>query len=505
MNIEIELYASEWKQALGGLSKLVGKSNLPGLQCIRLARDENALVTMQGSDLESFVTYRPDQSPKGPTQAGAWLVRFEHLAKIVKASSPKDRLVVVIEGQQVFLRSFIGQTPVEEKVESLPLEDWPPALELKQPASRLENGFKVALQEALDCASRDPARFALSGAFLDVSQPEMHYLVGSDGRHLYAANSFRFDLQESIIIPHHKFLLWSGFLNDGSWSLSVLPGTEKERAVLKLASQHWEFVSTGIEADYPDWKQAVPPPERPKTVLVLSNASAACLSQAASRLPGDTCANEPITLRAGESQLLLRGRHRESEPWTDIAIPAVGIVGPAAEVTLNRIYLLKAIRLGLRELEISGPGAPVVFRNGNKQIVVASLEDDGKGNPIGEATSASASSTPQKPPCPSVRLDCQRHIEDAENPEEHHETTEQPASECRNGEHTSSSSASDGASSYGVIMEEIEQVKASLSDVLSQLDNALRLLKAAEAKQDLQDKELESIKTTLRSLREVNL
>jgi len=51
-------------------------------------------------------------------------------------------------------------------------------------------------------------------------------VVGTDGRHLYAANSFCFDWKERVIIPNRKFLLWPTFINDGTWSLAIAPGKE---------------------------------------------------------------------------------------------------------------------------------------------------------------------------------------------------------------------------------------------------------------------------------------
>ena len=75
----------------------------------------------------------------------------------------------------------------------------------------LDPHFGATLKEALQCASDDSSRPVLRGACLDVSDRKGHYVVGTNGRILFAANSFTFDLKESVIIPNSKFLLWNGF------------------------------------------------------------------------------------------------------------------------------------------------------------------------------------------------------------------------------------------------------------------------------------------------------
>lgn len=67
MHTEIVLPAADQKTALTGLSKVVSKSrSLPVLQCIRIARDANGVVTLQATDHDSFATdtvYQPDPGP----------------------------------------------------------------------------------------------------------------------------------------------------------------------------------------------------------------------------------------------------------------------------------------------------------------------------------------------------------------------------------------------------------------------------------------------------------
>ena len=76
----------------------------------------------------------------------------------------------------------------------------------------------------MQCASTDETRVILNGAYLDVSQPAGHYVVATDGRHLFSSNSFKLPLKDSVFIPDHKFLGWKEFSNDGEWQLSGAAG-----------------------------------------------------------------------------------------------------------------------------------------------------------------------------------------------------------------------------------------------------------------------------------------
>ena len=55
---EIKLAASELKEALPGLTKVIGKSRtLPVLQTVRINRNQEGIVTLQATDIDSHLTY----------------------------------------------------------------------------------------------------------------------------------------------------------------------------------------------------------------------------------------------------------------------------------------------------------------------------------------------------------------------------------------------------------------------------------------------------------------
>jgi hypothetical protein len=227
--------------------------------------------------------------------------------------------------------------------------------------------------EALACTGDDGSHLALSGAFLDVSQPNAHFLVGADGGHLYSANSFCFELNQSCILPNRKFLHWPGFAGN-AWRLAAWLGAERKPCWVQIKSGPWTFLTKTVDAEYPQWRNVLPEPEREKTVVVLSEKAKRCLLDAVPLMPGRLERMQPVTLIVRENQLVLRGRAQLSEFWTELAVPETSIIGKSIEVCLNRNHLLKALQMDLLRLELSAGNTPILFRKEGKTLVAAQLE-----------------------------------------------------------------------------------------------------------------------------------
>ena len=106
-------------------------------------------------------------------------------------------------------------------------------------------------------------RYVVTGAYVDVSRDDGHYVVGTNGRILYSSNSFKLPLKESLNIPPHKFVGWKEFNNDGAWQLKIGVPTKRkdqddEPAPIQITSRRWRFISRQIEGNYPNWRQVVP-------------------------------------------------------------------------------------------------------------------------------------------------------------------------------------------------------------------------------------------------------
>jgi DNA polymerase III sliding clamp (beta) subunit (PCNA family) len=504
MNKEITIPVSELKEALPGLTKVISKGrSLPVLQSVKVARNREGVVTLQSTDLDSFVTFTTRATQPGvPVEV---LVPVEHLTKAVKCSSPKEDIGLVAESKdKLKLRYNIAGNCVEQTVSTLPANDYPPVPVVKQPGVQLEPRFGLALKEALACCSDDASRYVLRGACLDVKDKKFHYVVGTNGRHLYSANSFCFSLQKSVIIPDSKFLTWSDFMDDEPCFLSVEPGKiakkakegqpaqEATAAWVKLESPRWTFVTKEIEGEFPNWKQAVPTPTEKWTKVILSKEAIAQLLVVVPNLPGNEAPNHTLRLRI-DRYLNVEGPNKEDATWTSVPVQEVNVYGEPVTIGINRHYLLNAIKFGLNQLEIQDSLSPMVFSNGGKRMVVMPINlDAGKTTvtPVKEPSTKPQQPTETAPPVIPEANEERNNMPRTAKTQTETTTTETSAAE------------NNGAKS---LVDQVEQIKEGLKNVVRDLTAVIDSVKLAEKEKRSSEKEIDAIRTKLRQIQNVTI
>ena len=165
--------------------------------------------------------------------------------------------------------------------------------DIREPAITLDESIKKGIQRAFACCSSETTRAAIMGAWLDASDPNAHYVMGTDGRHLFSANSFKLDLKEPVFIPHHAFLERAEVRNDGPWCLTIQP-PEHEGGMgwLQIRSKRWAFTSRQQDHSMPNWRLVVPDT---RTATVHFGAKAiALLLDVLPKLPGKDDPSQPI-------------------------------------------------------------------------------------------------------------------------------------------------------------------------------------------------------------------
>ena len=522
MNKEITLAVSELKEALPGLTKVIGRSRtLPVLQTVRITRDRDGKVSLLATDLDSFATFTAKETQIGP--AVDILVPVDQLGKAVKCSSPREDIGIVLESKdKVKLRYNIAGNTVEQTISSLPADDYPPVPQVKQPSVQLEAGFGQALKEALQCCSDDASRYVLRGACLDVNDKKLHYVVGTNGRMIFSANSFCFNLKKSVIIPDSKFLAWSDFLDEQPAFLSVEPGLEAQKAKdgkpaveatagwVKLESPRWSFVTKEIEGAFPNWHQCVPTPNSKWTVVRLSEEAVKQLIQVIPNLPGGDSPNYPVRLRI-DRYLNVEGPNKDQDDWTSIPVQTVNVNGNPVCIGLNREYLLKALRFGLNKLEIEDPLSPMVLSNGGKKIIISPLNLDGPKLTAPAQPTAEATTPASNQPAPQQQAGAPTE-ERTEMPRTAKTTAlEGTRSELLNAENqakttsTTSTSNNGNGSAMKSLVEQVDQIKDHLRNVIRDLTTVIDAVKAAEKEKKATDKEIEAVRAKLRQIQNVSI
>lgn len=500
MQHTIEFPAAALKNAFAGLSKIISsKSTLPVLGCVRVEADANGDARFQVTDLDSFATGHVQAA--NPGRFPACLIPFEPLNRIVKGA--KNALRLVLEDGKVSVQSSFGTATVAQSLTTHPLKEWPVVPAVPAPTLNGEAAFKKALREALECASTDSSRHVINGACLDLTQPGCHSVVGTDGRHLFSANTFQFDLPQSVIVPNRKFLAWSGFNQDGDWRVALSLDKKGEPEWVQLESDHWTFITKPITGNYPNWRQVVPTEDRNVTRVTLSEESVGLMLDALPRLPGGDDLDQPVTLIIVGGQFRLAAQGKDDKQASEVPVAGVEVTGPDVQLRLNRIFVTKALRFGFIAFELRDSLGPILFTAPGRKLIAMPLR--------------LASATPQKP-SPQPAEAAAPATPSAEQPEETPtderntmpaETTLtpprrgnlQPKVEGTNGNHNGTNGQN--GSALAAALTQIETVKTGLRDVIIELNATLDLLRAAEREKKASAKEVESVRATLRSLQKV--
>lgn len=135
-------------------------------------------------------------------------VDLQRLAKASLADETLDLEAATDDAEHVVLRHRLGHQSVEEKVTTFPVADFPPPPVFTARPAMLEEAAKATLLNALSCASDDPTRTIIQGAYLDVTDPVSHYVVATNGRCLFSSNLVHLPIPASVLNPVNAGTIW---------------------------------------------------------------------------------------------------------------------------------------------------------------------------------------------------------------------------------------------------------------------------------------------------------
>jgi len=499
MNHPITLPVAELKPVLTGLTKVISKRTmLPVLGYVRIARTSNGAIELAATDLDvSAIATLPTPTQGEPTSL---LIPFEDLQNVTKSCSRSDSLIVtLVDKQRAAIKFPVANQVIEHRCESPPVEEFPTIAEIRETSVVLNESVRRAISEALQCASDDPTRLILMGAYIDVSKPKAHYVVGTDGRHLFSSNSFAIPLAESILIPSHRFIEWKEFNADGDWALKLAKPEKDGPLQFEITSNHWRFIARSIEGNYPNWRQVVPSSEATQTTIEVKPESVEAILQTIARMPNHDPVHHTLGLEAKGSQVRLLGKSAQEDTWTRVEIPGAKAKGADLMIKLNRHLLAKALRFGLTRIEIIDSLSPLKFSEGGRQMVVMPVRPDAvpppqSATPPAEPDSADAQPEPIAPNTPP--------------------TAEQPKGETMSDTNGTSGTAkrpatnapeTTGKTALETGLAQIEVIRGDFRNAIAGLNKLADALKQAQREQKASDKEIQSVRQTLRSLQTVRI
>ncbi len=488
----ITLPVAELKPALAGLGKIIGKRcTLPVLGCVRIERTREGRIELTGTDLDRTATVQLHTTDQGePTTI---LVPLEDLANLAKSSGRNDTLVLTkAEDHKAVFRFAVAGQMLEHRCESLPVAEFPEMESVPGNQVVLNAALRGSIHDALACASTDATRLVLNGAYLDVSKPDGHYVVGTDGSHLFSSNSFTLALPESLILPTHPFLGWRGFNEDGDWKLRLKPATKDNAPIFELATEHWRYVSRSHDGNYPNWRQVVPAGRDFTGCIEIATESIDAVIQTITRLPDHDERYHAIGIETQNGRLQLLAKSEREQPWMPIEVPGAKASGKDVRTFVNRITLLKALRFGLTRIDFIDALSPLRLAAGGRQVIIMPVRVEGEAPatniPPPASTPAAVNTNPPPPPAEKPKKEENKMPENnngGAKPAEPNKEEPKPA--------------------LDLAIAQIELVRGDFRNAVAGLNKLGDLLKQVQRENKASEKEISSVRATLRSLQSVRI
>ena len=320
------------------------------------------------------------------------------------------------------------------------------------------------------------------GAWIDVTDPKAHYVMGTDGRHLYAANSFKLALPESLLLPHEKFLDWAGFKDDGIWKLILQPAKAPEASGwVQLQSDHWTFSIKRPDHSIPNWRQVIPSSRSYKVRVQFTEASSAFLVDLLPKLPGKNEVNQAVQLT------ITGGKLSVSAQAMNVPVEDVVVTGPDMAIAVNRGFVAKALKWGLTVMEMTDALSPLVFSTKGKRLVAMPVRQE----PVSPSV---PTPTPQEEPMsrsitPTVTTP---EAEPAQPISRLPATIPEPK-------------VIESKPTVRTVMEQVDGIRESLKSLGRQCGELVDALRQIEKDKRATDREVEQVRDKLRAIQSVSL
>jgi hypothetical protein len=320
----------------------------------------------------AFVCFRADDSGlRIQAQAGAigaehrivgshapesFVLPFAALADFEGAANKPVSFTVEANGVRAeWCDGGIPQRRVYALVRSSALWFDPPAL-----MQEVGDGSVLAdINEAMEVCASDQVRFALSCVQLRGSKGQA---VGSDGRQLLVVRGLSLPWPDDVLVPATR--LFASKIFTAATTVEMV--RTDERVVVRVGP--WTvWLAIEKAGRYPNVDSVIPKETTVAARIVLAPEDADFLLRALPRLPSGDSEFDPVTLHVN-GQVVVRGRS-ETSPLTELVLSRSHSQGREMRTAASRAYVLRAARLGLRNIRFAADNSPVVCEN-NRHVYV---------------------------------------------------------------------------------------------------------------------------------------
>ncbi len=239
---------------------------------------------------------------------------------------------------------------------------WAPEPKELNPAPE---SFRQALTVASLATAQDNTRFALAKLQLSGRDGQV---VATDGKQLLLQGGFHFPWSDIILVPRLGALTRKNLLPPEPLFL----GRTEQDLVLRLGP--WRFLlRIDTQSRFPNTRGVIPSLRGITSTLVLQRGDAELLAEALRELPAQDDTNRAVTLDL-TAPVMVRARAEGSDHLTEVELPTARVEGRPTRLSVNRMYLLRALELGFTRLEITRPDQPLVCRDETRTYVWLPLD-----------------------------------------------------------------------------------------------------------------------------------
>jgi hypothetical protein len=289
-----------------------------------------------------------------------------------------------------------GQARWEEKgqprtleFETLAPESVPPLPALPRRWARCASTLLLALDVAARTTGRESGRRGLTRLLLRGQAGE---IIATDGRQLLVQSGFSFPWPGDVLVPRVLAFGDRGLARQGAVSV----GRTKTHVAVRIGP--WTvLLAIDTVSRFPDVHAVIPPPEA-LTQLQLDVTDAAFLATELTQRPTKESPS-PITLDV-TTPPAVRLRAGDGAAVTELILSRSSTSAGPVQVCVNRVHLLRALKLGLPAVAVVGPDRPVVYQRPGCTYVGMSLDPShllGPAEVVQRLASTGAAPLPNSP------------------------------------------------------------------------------------------------------------
>lgn len=445
----------------------------------------------------------------------AFLVQMADLQRVVKTASHSRA--------GIDLRSLRADEDVREFPEDLQLKQ---AVTIHLDATEVESLF-----HAFTCVSEDQTRYVICGVYLDPA--EGGKMVATDGRHLVCFDAPALTtLKQPCILPDHRLWSWRGFRESGGCTLHLgtFGKSDEESPGFQMEGEGWSVIGKGIEGAFPNYRQVIPSASQFVTRVELGQQGCKALAEKLEQLGRWKDTPLGVGLRIEKNELHLLHREKADQAFLETDLSVARVSGPEMTVILSREYLIKAPRFGFDRIHLIDPCSPVRFSGESGLLIVMPirLADPQPTPPAPAAEQGDGESSLEAAASPEPQLQ-----EPEPQPEQPKTRTNMkptngthPASSATNGNgngngnggHSAPSNGhrvsrapalegedSNGSDPMDAAVQQLAQLRETLKGALNGMVELSATLKTVRQQQKDTEREIRTVRSTIRSLKDIRL